>query len=241
VEKAQILAEIRRTAEENEGKPLGKSRFAAATGIREHDWRGRYWARWNDALDEAGFPPNVLQGRYDDALVLDSLISEIKARGRMPTVAELNLRRRDDPDFPSPRVFERLGPKAKWAAKVAGRCEERSDYADVLAIVEPLAEQAEQAEASEQEEAEVGELGAVYLLKSGDYYKVGRSNSVGRRTYELAIQLPEEAVLVHEIRTDDPAGIERYWHTRFGERRKNGEWFELTRADVSAFKRRKFQ
>jgi hypothetical protein len=34
--------EIRRTAEANGGTPLGKSRFAAETGVREHDWSGRY-------------------------------------------------------------------------------------------------------------------------------------------------------------------------------------------------------
>lgn len=36
------------------GIPLGRSRFAAETGIHEHDWRGRFWARWSDALREAG-------------------------------------------------------------------------------------------------------------------------------------------------------------------------------------------
>lgn len=79
-----------------------------------------------------------------------------------------------------------------------------------------------------------------YLLKSGKYYKIGRSNSPGRREYELAIQLPERVKTVHTIKTDDPAGIESYWHQRFSNRRKNGEWFELRREDVSAFRRRKF-
>ena len=83
-------------------------------------------------------------------------------------------------------------------------------------------------------------VGYVYLIKSGRHHKVGRTNSVGRRERELEIQLPEKAATVHVIKTDDPVGIEGYWHQRFADRRRNGEWFELSREDVAAFKRRKF-
>ena len=237
MEREHILGEIRRTAEANGGVALGKSRFVAETGIRETDWRGRYWARWSDALAEAGYPPNEYQQKFDDEMVLAKLVAEIRRLGRMPTVAEMKLRRRADRSFPSDGVFERFGPKATWPRLVADYCRERLEDADVLEIVAPLIVEVQEPE-SEPDLTE--RYGFVYLLRSGRHYKIGHTLDVGRRRYDLAIQLPDPVEEEHVIRTDDPAGIEDYWHRRFASRRKNGEWFELTRADIAAFKRRKF-
>lgn len=235
--KDEILGEIRRTAEANGGVALGRARFAAETGIRESDWAGRYWVRWNDALAEAGYPPNELQGRTPDETLFVRLAEEIRRLGRLPTRSELKLRRRDDGTFPNEKVFNRLGPKAAWPARLVQHFEGQPEMADVVAILEPLV-----IEPVPEEESvvEPGEHGFVYLLRSGRFYKIGYTLDVGRRRYDIALQLPEPVTEEHVISTDDPVGIERYWHQRFADRRKNGEWFELSRADVSAFKRRRF-
>ncbi len=239
IRREHILAEIRRTAEENGGQPLGRDRFSAATGIQTGDWE-RYWPRWSNAVREAGLEPNPFQVPYDEDALLARLAVETRGLGRLPISRELRIMRREDPSLPSESVFaRRLGTRRVLAGKLAAYCRERPDLADVAAIVEPLIGP-EAAPAADDTTPEPQDFGFVYLLKSGRNYKLGRTNSVGRREYELAIQLPERVVQVHIIKTDDPVGIEAYWHSRFADRRKNGEWFELTAADISAFKRRKF-
>jgi hypothetical protein len=244
VDRNAIVAAIQRTAAANGGTPLGRARFAQETGIQESDWSGKYWARWGDAIREAGLEPNQLQGRtYDDAGLLAALIPEIRRLGRMPTALELRLRHRHpgDDGFPSHNVWARLGNKTQIRASLLAYCRDHPDCGDVEQL---LLAQAERSVGRPQGDPGVrdntDDFGFVYLLKSGRFYKIGRTNSFGRRERELTIQLPERAERVHVIETDDPPGIERYWHQRFADRRKNGEWFELTSADVKAFKRRKF-
>ncbi len=237
VTKSHILDEVRRTARENRGVPLGRGRFLAATGIRESDWLGKIWARWGDAVREAGLTPNALQAPFSDEFLLEKLAIITRELGRFPTRPELRLRTRNDPDFPDPKTLERFGSKADLAARLTEYCKTRPGYTDVVNFA---AIEADRRQRRPEETLESPGFGFVYLLKAGRYYKIGRSNAVGRRQRELAIQLPERATLVHSIKTDDPVGIEAYWHGRFADKRGNGEWFMLSARDVAAFRRRKF-
>jgi len=142
--------------------------------------------------------------------------------------------------FPHATTFSRsLGStKSQLAARIRDFCKGRDGYDDILALCAPILNAP--AQPSGRAEANEEVFGSVYLAKSGRFYKIGSTNAVGRREYELGIQLPERIRLVHEIRTDDPNGIEAYWHGRFASKRKGGEWFALDAGDVQAFKRRKF-
>ena len=239
--KQHILSEISRTAAGNGGIPLGTARFLAETGIKSSDWHGKYWARWGDALKEAGFIPNQLNAARSDEDLLGNLATLVRELDRFPVMGEIRLKARTDPEFPSHNTFARFGGKRALAARLQRFCQGRgeSHLADLCADAISAAAEASEPEGRAAEDANE-ELGYVYLMKAGRFYKIGRTNSMGRREYELSIQLPERAKVAHLIKTDDPAGIEEYWHRRFHERRKNGEWFELSAQDVAAFRRRKF-
>ncbi|MGH7563041.1 MAG: GIY-YIG nuclease family protein [Gemmatimonadota bacterium] len=217
-------------------------RFSRETGIRETDWRGKYWARWGDAIREVGLQPNQLQGRFDDELLLEKLAQLVRELGRFPVKAEIQMKARKDRSFPSINTFRRFGGKRLLGARLLRYCQNKPGFDDVVEACRAVAvsEALLTDELISPPPSSTPTIGSVYLIKSGQFYKVGRSNEVGRRSYELAIQLPEEVKLIHEIRTDDPTGIEGYWHRRFSDRRKKGEWFDLSADDVRAFKRRKF-
>jgi hypothetical protein len=238
MDKRHILQEIARTAKANSGTPLGKERFSRETGINESDWIGKHWARWSDAVRECGLEPNRMQGALDERELIEKFIGLMREVGKFPTSNEIKLKARRTPGFPWNTTFARLGSKQQLAVRVREYCGDRPEYEDVVALCDPVGEH--QTPAAEDDIESEDNYGFVYLMKSGKYYKVGRTGHVGGRERDLAIQLPDKIATVHSIRTDDPVGIEAYWHNRFDPKRKNGEWFDLGSADVKAFKRRKF-
>jgi hypothetical protein len=241
ISRDHILKEVRRTATDNGGKPLGRLAFYTQTGIKEADWRGRYWARWNDVLRDAGYGPNSLVKAREDQILLDRLAALAIELGRIPVASEMRLKKRTDASFPNDKTYGRFGSKVQLLQKLRAYAAGHAKYQPVVAMVAALGYEAEPVSDAEADAATVAtDIGTVYLLRSGRFYKIGRSNAAGRREREIALQLPEKASMGHVIRTDDPPGIEAYWHQRFADRRKNGEWFELTAADISAFRRRKF-
>jgi len=237
-----ILDEIRRTAKTNGGAPLGRDRFEQETGIRYTEWYGKHWSRWGDAVREAGFAPNAFfRGAFDDDELLEKLIAFIREIGRFPATGDLRIRKLNDPAFPNEKVLtSHFGTRSRLREVVIEYCQAHAGFDDVVPLCAPVASNGEAPSPEERPSAPDGVLGFVYLMKHGKHYKIGKTNATGRREYELAIQLPEKLRTVHVIKTDDPDGIEEYWHKRFAAKRGNGEWFALDADDLTVFKRRKF-
>jgi hypothetical protein len=233
--RARVIAEIKRLAAESGGKAPGRQRFESATGIRVADWYPHLWLRWGDALAEAGLGANELARKTEDEVILKKYASLVRELGRVPLNAELKLKAKRDRTFPSHSVFGRFGGKAGLIAAVKQYCESQPACSDVLALLPAVSPAIAQSSVTAKPPKVV--VGYVYLMKSGRHYKIGRSNSVGRREWELGIKIPLPPTTVHSIETDDPIGVEAYWHRRFEDKRGEGEWFNLTSEDIAAFKR----
>lgn len=230
-----IISQIKRLATET-GAPPGQIAFANVTGITQSKWRGVYWARWGDALAEAGYAPNEWNQRKDSREILEQVAALCRGFGRLPTRAEIMLHRQSNPDFPAQKTVARhFRTNADLTSALRELAAEGGQWSDLTDLL-PNASAVEQRPVRSQQPE-----GLVYLLKSGKHYKIGRSDDIERRFREVTIALPESVTLIHTIRTDDPSGIEAYWHRRFADRRANGEWFALTGDDVRAFRKRTFQ
>ena len=235
--KDYILAEIKRVAKEI-GRTPGRGQFEKLTSIKTSEWHGRIWRSWGDALVEAGLKPNTLQKKYEPNDVLKAYAGLVEHLGRVPAEVDVRMWARQHPDFPAHSTFRNhFGNKEGLIAAFKQFVNEQPAYARLIPLLPRMIEE------PPEPLTEIGAAkeGLVYLLRSGEHYKIGRSENLERRIKEISVAMPEAVSLEHSIRTGDPQGIEAYWHRRFSKFRANGEWFALGREEVKAFKRRTFQ
>lgn len=235
VTREEILQEIRRTTADNGGQPLGIRTFERETGIRPSLWFGVYWRSWGDAVTEAGFAPNQPTSKIPDEQLLESYCLLTRRLGRYPTKGDLRLEKRRDSSFPGERTFVlRFGSLPDVRARAHAFASSIPEFQDTASILGQRLPTKRLAAATSQLV-----IGYVYMVKHGSRaeYKIGKTLNPVRREGEVRLQLPERLAPVHYIATDDPSGVEAYWHNRFAAKRKEGEWFELGPDDVKAFKR----
>ena len=188
----------------------------------EYDAQGKYnsatyskrFGSWNEALSAVGIEPTKYINIPDDLLMTN--LEEVWLKlGRQPKRREM---KRPLSRFSERPYAQKFGTWKKALTK----------------FVEFKNSQSEATREGQQQSQSAA--GHVYLIQSGKYFKIGKTNDLGRRSKEIAIELPEASAVIHTIQTDDPYGIEAYCHRRFKDRRKNGEWFELSEDDVRAFR-----
>ena len=237
MDRSEIVAEIVRTTAANDGAPLGHRAFERETGIRHADWFGIYWRSWGAAVQEAGFSSNTLNGKIDEEQLLRAYCLLARELRRYPTKGDFLLKRRSEPTFPSHTVFpRRFGSFPEARANAHAFSLRHPELADVAPLLEGTTVLHRDTEGTAPHRSVTG---FVYMVRHGSRseYKIGKTNNPLRREGEIRLQLPETLAPIHYIETDDPAGVEAYWHSRFASRRKEGEWFALSRDDVAAFKR----
>lgn len=235
--KDQILDAIRHHFAET-GEAPGRETF-----LRQHPdvprmaFRGLYWARWSDAVREAGLTPREFTSATDETALFRPLAQLTRALGRYPTQPELVLHRQSDPGTPlGSSLTQRFGTKAEQVARLRAWCTTQPGFEDVAAICTVASETVDNT--PETEDHTAIQAGYVYLLRSRTRgFKIGRTSSMPRRWSEIESADPDEVELVHHFKTIDAVGIEAYWLARFDAQRKDrGEWFSLSSKHVSEFK-----
>jgi hypothetical protein len=233
--KREILSKIQNLASEASGKAPGIERFEAETGIKRHQWQGKLWRNWSDVVSDAGLSPNELRGPLSNEVILQNVLEIAKSIRRFPTTTDLRFelhQRGSSPNYKTVLSRWSMADLAKALAEYAQSIGEEEIAGFARSYVPPR----RKTSVIETDDTSPA-TGYVYMQRHGADYKIGFTTSLNKRGRQIQIELPQETELVHSILTDDPVGVEAYWHKRFAAKRTRGEWFKLTKADLAAFKR----
>jgi hypothetical protein len=65
-----------------------------------------FWARWSDAVKEAGLEPNIKQGRIEEEFFLTKIAEACRHFGKFPTAMELRMFQKQDDNFPTSKASQ---------------------------------------------------------------------------------------------------------------------------------------
>jgi hypothetical protein len=238
--KDTIIKRIRELAAER-GDHVSFNAFLSETGIKDK-WlrRQEWWTGWNNLLSEIGLETRKFAVlRTPEPRIAEAVAVVIEREGRWPTEDDLARERKKDHSFPSLGVISPLRRSGTLAKLIVALGETSGQFSKASMIAKKhLPADKDTVDSGPNEKVK----GYVYMLRSSRSYKIGKSTDPSRRYREVRLELPDETHQVHTIPTDDPTGIEAYWHQRFAAKRiRNTEFFTLDANDVQAFKRRKYQ
>ena len=245
--KNDFLALLIAAAEGNGGKPPGESQFFRQCGLTRRDLWAAGYDTYGAACEAAGLRANTFSvPRMSDDDLFRPLAALARAMGKFPPTGAFNVARKRDTNFPGLAAFkrrERQGPELSLREALLAWCRKTNEFSDVSELLGLTTTSSPKQQRTATRQVVNGH---VYLMRYGSggaVYKIGLTDNVSRRHAQLNMMAPQDVRIVHTIPTDDPQGIERYWHERFEPKRLEGkkELFRLTPDDVAAFRSRKYQ
>lgn len=242
ISRDEIVSEIRKYVASNSGEIPGERSFAVSTRIRESAWKGKYWARWTDAVREAGYTPNLMNQKIAEENILSKAAEFVRELGYFPVRDEINLRARTHSDFPVwHTIKKRYGGMPQFAAALLEFSKRFKDEALSKICEQRMSRETVKPSSDRTPIAPPAKVGFVYLKYSPSLrlYKIGKADDAERRGAGISLLLPEDLVPKHEIKTDCPYILEKYFEKRFRAKKKKGEWYDLRAEDIEVFKKRR--
>lgn len=228
----QIIVKLQVAVNRNGGQPPSLRSFFQAADLNQRDLIRAGWPTYGALLKSQRFQPAEMKRGYTDDAVF-RLLAELAIRlGHFPTQSEREVERHRNPAFPSSEAYIRRGRGATLEHALRAWCESTNSFPD---LVPKLKQGADAAKVSKPIVK-----GYVYMLRdgsSGRRVKIGKESVEGARQTAAATWL-ENPKAIHRVATDDPDGVERYWHEHFKRAGKHvvRELFDLLPSDIAAFK-----
>jgi len=237
-----VLSKIKEWSRENGDSTPSEKVFFEYAGIGIHDLKKLGWSYYGALVKEAGLKPNKFdKTKYSKKNLTDLFINTIREENKWPTRGELDVKHYHNQNFPNYATFvNQLGLTGDIARSILDQVKYKKGFEDIEKICSLVAEKYKKDEIGRNDHQTVGEVYMFKYVNQSQPIKVGRSNDSFRRGIELSAGAHDRLELIYNIKTDDPEGIEKYWHNRFrrfGREELANEWFKLKPDDIKAFKR----